>query len=180
MNRPTDPAAHRTREQFPQEADHAGGAGDFEALARDTIVVRSLDEVDLGAVMRIDSRITGRDRGAYLRRKAAEALEESGVRVSLVAEQDRRVVGFVMARVDLGEFGQTAAAAVLDTLGVDPAAQGQHVGRALVSQLLANLAALRVESVRTELAWDDFGLARFLAQCGFVPAQRLALSRPIG
>ncbi len=85
-----------------------------------------------------------------------------------------------MARVDIGEFGHTATAAVLDTLGVDPAAQGHHVGRALISQLLANLAALRVESVTTELAWDDFGLARFLAQCGFVPAQRLALSRPIG
>ena len=50
------------------------------------------------------------------------------------------------------------------------------VGHALMSQLLTNLDALRVECVRTEVDWHYFQLNRFLADCGFVPAQRMALS----
>ena len=46
----------------------------------------------------------------------------------------------------------------------------------LLSQLLANLASLRVDTVRTEVQWDAFELNGFLAACGFKPSQRLAFS----
>ncbi|MCP3974487.1 MAG: GNAT family N-acetyltransferase, partial [bacterium] len=42
---------------------------------------------------------------------------------------------------------------------------------------LTNLAYLRVDTVRTEVEWSDFGLNRFLHRCGFGMAQRLAFSR---
>lgn len=160
-----------------EEHDYSKPSGDdFDALARDLVPIRSLTEADLEQIIRIDGRITGRDRSAYLRRKADQVLRQSGIRVSLVAERDDRLVGFIMAKVDYGEFGQTDTVAVIDTIGVDPSEQAHNVGRALVSQLLRNLASLRVETVRTEVQWRDFGLNRFLAQCGFVPAQRLAFS----
>ncbi|MDJ0955605.1 MAG: GNAT family N-acetyltransferase [Arenicellales bacterium] len=152
---------------------------DFDALSRDLVPVRSLIETDLDQIIRIDRRITNRDRSAYLQRKTDEALQETGVRISLVAEKDERVVGFIMAKVDYGEFGQTDTVAVIDTIGVDPLEQSHNVGRALVSQLLRNLASLRVDTVRTEVRWQDFGLNRFLAQCGFNLSQRVALSLDI-
>ena len=68
-----------------------------------------------------------------------EALHESDVRVSLVAEQDGRPVGFIMARVDFGEFGRFEPTAVMDTIGVDPDYRDRGIGRALLSQLLINL-----------------------------------------
>lgn len=141
--------------------------------------MRSLNAADFDAVVRIDRHSSGQDRSAYYRRKFDEALGESGVRVSVVAEQDGIVAGFLMARVDFGEFGRAATAAVIDTIGVDPAASGKHVGRALVSQLLANLTSLHVESVRTEVEWNRFDLLRFLDRCGFRPGQQLSLSRPL-
>ena len=141
--------------------------------------MRSLTAADFDAVVRIDRRSTGHDRSAYYRRKFDEALGESGVRVSVVAEQDGMVAGFLMARVDFGEFGRAATAAVIDTIGVDAAASGKHVGRALVSQPLANLTSLHVESVRTEVEWNRFDLLRFLDRCGFRPGQQLSLSRPL-
>lgn len=158
-------------------SDPAGD--DFEALSRDRVPIRSLRADDLAAMVAIDRRITGRDRSAYYRRKAAEVLEESGVRVSLVAELDGRVVGFIMARVDFGEFGQTEPEGVMDTIAIDPAYAHRKVGSALVSQLMANLGSLRVERVRTELAWDNFGLLSFLRRCGFKPSRRLSFVRPI-
>jgi len=150
-----------------------------ETLARDEVLVRSLQASDLGRVVRIDERITGRNRLAYYERKFSEALRESGVRISLVAETDGLVTGFVMARVDYGEFGQAEATATIDTIGVDPTASGARIGQALVSQLLVNLGALRVETVRTEVRWRDLELLGFLNRCGFAPAQRLSFSMDI-
>ena len=169
-----------TRADEPAEIDYSHASGDdFEALSRDKVPVRSMAEGDLDALIAIDRRITGRDRRAYYEQKLAETLDETGVRVSLVAELDGRPVGFIMARVDFGEFGRTEPEAVIDTIGVDPASTHQNVGTAMMSQLMVNLMALQVERVRTEVVWNDHPLLSFLDRCGFRPAQRLALKRMI-
>lgn len=135
--------------------------------------IRSLDATDVDAIRRIDRHFSGRDRSDYLEQKIDEALKQSGIRVSLVAEADGLVVGFIMARLDYGEFGLTATTALIDTIGVDPGSRG--AGSALLGQLFANLGSLRVDGVRTLLRWDDVDMIRFLAKSGFQPAPRLAL-----
>jgi len=159
----------------PEEVDYSLPAPpEVGELARDRIPVRSMREADLKALVAIDRRITGRDRSAYFERKLAEAMHESDVRVSLVAEIDGRAVGFIMARVDLGEFGRIEPAAVMDTIGVDPDFAGRGVGRALLSQLLANFTTLRVDKVLTEVDWGDRELMAYLDRCGFKPSARLS------
>ena len=148
-------------------------APDFGPLARDRIPIRSMLDSDLRSLIAIDQRITGRDRSAYFASKLAEALHESDVRVSLIAERDGGAVGFIMARVDFGEFGHLEPTAVMDTIGVDPDYRGQGIGRALLSQLLMNLMTLRVEQIRTEIDWHDRELLGFLDHCGFHPSQQL-------
>ncbi|MBI5321212.1 GNAT family N-acetyltransferase [Bradyrhizobium sp.] len=154
-------------------------AADFGPLARDRIPVRSMAVSDLAALVAIDRRITGHERRAYFERKLADALKGSDVRVSLVAELDGVPVGFIMARVDLGEFGRVDATAVLDTIGVDPDYRNRGVGHALISQLLMNLATLRVENVRTEVDWEDRELLAYLDSCGFRPSQQLCFDRSL-
>jgi predicted N-acetyltransferase YhbS len=164
--------------EAPQELDFSQASGDdFESLARDRIPVRSMREGDLDAIAAIDRHLSGRDRRDYLAQKLDEALNHSDVRVSLVAELDGMIVGFVMARVDLGAYGEVAPVGVLDTLGVDPGFSGQSVGRALVSQLAVNLNGLRVERMRSVIAWNDTALIGFLDALGFAPAPRLSLAR---
>ena len=147
--------------------------------AAEEISVRSMTEQDLPAIVRLDRKITGRDRTPYYARKAAEVLRESGVRVSLVAELDRQFAGFVMARVDFGEFGRTEPTAILDTIGVAPAFGQRGVGGALLAQLLRNLGSLRVERVVTQAPWNQFDLLQFLASAGFDRSQRLSFEKPI-
>lgn len=146
----------------------------------DDHLVRSMTERDLPGVIRCDKKITGRDRTAYYARKAAEALRQSAVRVSLVAEVQGQLAGFLMARVDFGEFGRTEPTAVLDTIGVDPGQSRQGIGLALVQQLLLNLGTLRAEQVVTEVPWNDFGFLAFVERSGFGSSQRLALEKPLG
>ena len=149
---------------------------DFEALSRDAIPIRSMTAGDLAALVRIDRRLTGRDRTPYFERRLGEALQESGICVSLVAELDGDFVGYIMARVDYGEFGHTEPEAVMDIIGVDPGYAHHHVGHALVSQLLANLGAPRSDRVRTVVDWDQPDLLAFLDGCGFRPSPRLSFT----
>ena len=160
--------------------DFSGSEGDdYEALSRDRLPVRSLREDDLDAIVRIDRKLTGRDRHDYFVAKLAEVMSETGVRVSLVAEVDGRPAGYVMARVDYGEFGRAEPGAVIDTIGVDPGFGHHGVGTALLSQLLANLDSLHVERVHTKVGWNNYPLLGFLERNGFAPAQQLVLSKAI-
>lgn len=154
-------------------------ANDHERLARDRADVRSMTPADLDAIVRIDHTITGRDRRDYMAARLAEAMDDTSVRVSLTARCDGTVVGSLMSRADLGDFGRPEPVAVLDTIGVDPDYARRGVGRALVSQLFANLGALRVERVETVVPLRDLALLGFLYAAGFVPAQRLSFTRSL-
>jgi ribosomal protein S18 acetylase RimI-like enzyme len=150
-----------------------------EQPARDRAEVASLQTEDLEALVRVDAKLTGCERRAYMMRKLDEALLDSGVRVSLTARLDGLVAGFLMARLDFGDMGHAQPTAVIDTIGVDPGFSGQGIGKALISQLLVNLRALQVERVETTLAQSDLGLLGFLYRCGFAPSERIALEKCI-
>lgn len=158
---------------------HGPGGNDYDTLSRDRVSIRALQEADLAAVVRIDKQFSGQDRSAYYRSKFKEMLVESGIRVSLVAERKDLVAGFIMARLDYGEFGKPIQTAVIDTLGVHPAEKGTGVGQALLSQLVNLLSTLQVESLRTQVQWQQHGLHSFLQGCGFAPSQRLVLTKQI-
>jgi ribosomal protein S18 acetylase RimI-like enzyme len=175
-----DPAGAED-EDAPREISYGGRQGnDFERLARDTADVRAMEPGDLADIMRIDRGITGRDRLDYMKHKLSEAMHGSAIRVSLTARLDGVVAGFLMAGVDLGDFGRTEPVAVLDTIGVDPGYAHRGVGHALLSQLFANLGALRIERVETVVAPHDLKLLWFLYGVGFGPSARLPFVRRLG
>ena len=163
-----------------QELDFSDPDSDASnALSRDRVPVRSMKETDLGRIVKMDAGHTGTERPDYYARKLREMMQQSGVRVSLVAEQDDHQVGFIMARVDYGEFGRTTAEAVLDTIGVDAGYRSQGVGQVLMARLMSNLDALGVDRVRTEVNWNDTALIDYFGAAGFAPAQRISLTRTL-
>jgi ribosomal protein S18 acetylase RimI-like enzyme len=165
-------------EEPAREINYSGRTLDaFEHLARDDTDVRAMDPVDLDDIVRIDRSITGQDRRDYMRHKVTEALHGSAIRVSLTARRDGIVAGFVMARVDFGDFGRAEPVAVLDTIGVDADYTERGIGHALLSQLFVNLGALCVEQVETEVAASDLTLLRFFYGVGFGPSQQLLFAR---
>ncbi|HET7524928.1 MAG TPA: GNAT family N-acetyltransferase [Burkholderiaceae bacterium] len=153
-------------------------SNDFERQARGHADVRAMTPDDLAEIVRIDRAITGRDRSGYIGRRLMETISDSAIRVSLAARLDGAVVGYLMARVDWGDFGRVDPVAVIDTIGVDPEyAARRGVGRAMLRQLFANLDALHVERVETLISCHDLPTAGFFTGNGFEPAQRLALVR---
>jgi ribosomal protein S18 acetylase RimI-like enzyme len=154
-------------------------APDLAPQARDAYDVRVLQEGDIEGVARIDRRHTGRDRREYLRRALREALADSAVRVSLAAHVDGGVAGFLMARMDYGDFGRAEPVAVIDTVGVDPLRARQGIGQALLSQLLLNLGAIGVERAETVVAPGNLELLGFFCRAGFSPSERLSFLKQL-
>lgn len=162
------------------ETDYgAPEANDHERTERRHCDVRAMRSDDLPRILRIDREITGRDRSAYIEGKLGEAMADSAIRVSLTAQLDGAIVGFLMARADLGDFGRAEPVAVLDTIGVDPAYGRRGVGHALVSQLFANLDALQIDGLETVVQPVDLSLLGFLLDTGFVRSRRLSFVRAV-
>ncbi len=177
---PTSPPTKSPRAAAGAEVNYSSASGDdFAALSHDRVPIRSMTRGDLAGMLTIDRRITGRDRTPYFKRKVAEAMDESGIQVSLVAEISGEIGGFIMARVEFGEFGSLEPEAVIDTIGVAASHSHKGVGSALISQLMTNLVGLRIERVRTEVDWNHFGLLSFLDRVGFRPYRRLTLRRGV-
>ncbi len=101
----------------------------------------------------------------------------SALRVSLAARFDGAIVGFLMARADLGDFGRTEPVAVVDTIGIDPEYAHRGCGHALLERLFANLSALQVERVETVVKLADLPLLGFFQSAGFNASQRLPFVR---
>lgn len=156
-----------------EHSEHPG------TLETDTILVRTMREDDLEAVVSIDAAATGRRRPRYFELMLQRAVKQAGLQISLVAEMEGRVAGFLIGSLYYGEYGVIEPSASIDAIGVHPRFRGRRAGKALMRQLRLNLGALHIKVLRTEVAWDDFELAAFFRSEGFAPAGRLCLECPL-
>ena len=149
-----------------------------EDLQSETIVIRTMNESDLEAVVRIDAERSGRRRPRYFELMLQRALKFAGLQVSLIAVVDGAVAGYLIGSLYYGEYGITEPSASIDAIGVATHRRRQGVGHALLRQFRTNVGAIGATTIRTEVDWDDFDLLPFFHGEGFAPSRRLCLELP--
>jgi len=138
--------------------------------------IRSLRQDDFDAVVAIDEKVFQHSRSEYFQDKFARALDEKNQSViSLVAEVEGRVSGFVMCELFGGEYGILETEATLDTIGIHPDYQLKGVGRQLMDELTAHLKKTGVIKLSSLAGWNDFQLVRFFSATGFKPSETINL-----
>ena len=138
--------------------------------------VRLLNQKDFKAVVIIDEKVFGHARPEYYETKFARALDEKNrIPLSLVAEVEGKVVGFLMCELFVGEYGIPVTTATLDTIGIDPDFQGQGIARQLMNELIGHLRKAGVKKINTLTDWNDWQLIRFFSASGFGPAKTINL-----
>lgn len=145
----------------------------------ESIVVRNLEHTDLPDVVKIDAEAGGRRRPEYFELMLMRALNFAGLQMSLVAELNGGVVGYLIVSLYYGEYGIAEPTASVDAIGVAGDARRSGVAHALMRQFRSNAAAIGVSVVRTEVEWDDFDLLAFFRGEEFAPARRVCLERKV-
>ncbi len=140
--------------------------------------IRPFRKEDLGAIVGIDAKIMGDRRGEYWERKL-ERVNLKASQVSLVAEVQGTVVGFILGDISGWEFGVPDTIGWIDTIGVDPAYQKKGVATALASQAIKNLKALGVKAIYTLVSWNDWDLLQFFRGIGFTRGDMINLELKI-
>jgi len=141
--------------------------------------VRALTAKDFDAVVALDQRITGHQRRDYFAKRLQAAVRNPKDHLQLAAEGPAGLVGFLLARVAGGEFGRPQPAAVLETVGVDPAAQHRGVGQSLLQGLEDLMRHKNIPELVTDVEWTNHAMLRFLAGGGFALAPRQIVECPV-
>ena len=140
--------------------------------------VRPLDELDIGSVVRIDERITGRYRPDFWEQRIMYYLRRDP-ESSQVVEIDGSVVGFMLGDVRAGEFGLEEPSGWIERFGIDPDHRGKDLGKRLFEALVAHFREAGVTTLRTLVDDRDPGVAGFLNALGFGASPLRALEMPL-
>lgn len=137
-------------------------------MTQTALNIRSLSELDLDDIVRIVEKTRDlyqpdlwEDRVTYYLRRDPEG--------SVVAEDDGKVVGFMLGDVRVGEFGIEEPTGWIEVIGVDPDAAGRGIGRALGDAMLERFKARGVRRVRTMVDASMPEVERFFTALGFEP-----------
>ncbi len=145
-----------------------------------TLKIRLLEVADFDAVVRIDEKILNVSRREYFRVKFETCVQSADhLPISLVAEEDGKVVGFVLGVLFIGEYGISRDTATLDTIAVDPAHQRKGIGKQLINEFLEHLRALGVRKASTLVDSNDPKMTRFFTENLFSPSKIINLERSL-
>jgi predicted N-acetyltransferase YhbS len=144
----------------------------------ENVKIRALKTEDLDAIVKIDEKVLGESRKDYWERKL-KLMNDKSSQISLVAEVEGEVVGFILGEVSGWEFGVPETIGWMDTIGVDPAYQKKGVATALAHELIKNLKAIGVRTIYTLVSWDDWDLLQFFHAMGFTRGDMINLELKI-
>jgi ribosomal protein S18 acetylase RimI-like enzyme len=147
-------------------------------MKESTIKTRLMKAEDFDAVVGIDGKVLEASRPEYYEMKFEKLFRSRDyLPVSLVAEEDGKVVGFVMGEIYMGEYGIFQEEATLDTIGVDPDYQHKGIGEQLINEFMDHLRKVGVQKINTLVAWNDSKLIHFFSANQFSPSKTINLER---
>jgi ribosomal protein S18 acetylase RimI-like enzyme len=144
----------------------------------ENVEIRALKAEDLDAIIKIDEMVLGESRKDYWERKLALKNNQSS-EISLVAEVEGEVVGFILGDVSGWEFGVPETIGWIDTIGVASAYQKKGVATALARELIRNLKSIGVRTIYTLVSWNDWDLLQFFHAMGFTRGDMINLELKI-
>lgn len=127
--------------------------------------IRRMARSDIDAVLAIDRKIEG-GRGLITYRDMVAVDPGGALDLSFVSEVDRKVVGFILARLSYTGV-PFIEVALIHALAVDPDYQKRGIAGRLVSALLSHCQAEGISRVRATVAERNTELRRFFERLGF-------------
>jgi len=148
-------------------------------MSRTTVTVRPVELSDQDAIVQIDEKLSGQTRKDYWQQR----LEIASLRppwMSLVAETDGRLVGFLFGWVGESEFGIARRTGWVDLIGVDLPYRGRGVAHALLRRFVDSGRELRaIERVATLIDLGQADVPEFFTRMGFHRGPMIHMEREV-
>ncbi len=142
-------------------------------------IIRPVRKEDYVQIAEIDKKTTGRDRLDYWRLRTEAALTESSV-ISLVAEVDGKIVGFILGYIGGWEYTAPENVGWINTIVVTPEYQRRGIGQMLLNEMVEYMKKSGIKSIYAFVYWRDFDLLRFFDSIGFEKGDMINLKLDIG
>jgi ribosomal protein S18 acetylase RimI-like enzyme len=130
-----------------------------------SLQIRRLEKEDADKISRIYAAITMKDVDPDFKRVVEDHARRDD-EACFVAENDGKVVGFMISYILTAGFGM-AKSAWIATLGVDPNCMGQGIGASLAEEIFKHYKAQGIENVYTSVRWDSTDMLSFFKTLGF-------------
>ncbi len=149
------------------------------------VKIRPLSLDNIKDIVRIEKRIEGKlgiineERMEYLKEATRYNIERSDPMMSLGAELDENIVGFIIGEIRIWEFGIGEKTGWIRILGVDPDFQRRGIGRKLGEALLEHLERRGIKRVRTMAEWYTGDLISFFKSLGFNMLNMIPLEKEL-
>ena len=149
------------------------------------VKIRPLSLDNIKDIVRIEKRIEGKlgiineERMEYLKEATKYNIERSDPMMSLGAELDENIVGFIIGEIRIWEFGIGEKTGWIRILGVDPDFQRRGIGRKLGEALLEHFERRGIKRVRTMAEWYTGDLISFFKSLGFNMLNMIPLEKEL-
>lgn len=131
----------------------------------DNLTIREMSVEDAEVVNRIYKSIVKTPTDINFRRISEEQSQGRGA-VSLVAEHEGKVVGYMISYILSGGFGIDKGAWIA-MLGVDPKHMGQGIGKSLAKEIFRFYKEKGIKNIFTSVRWDSTDLLSFFKAMDF-------------
>jgi len=137
------------------------------------VKIKPLTKDDISDILKIEERIEeelgikNKERTEYLKETAIYNIEHGDPMLSIGAEVDGNLVGFMIGELRLWEFGRGEKIGWIRILGVDPEFRGRGIGRKLAETLFEHFKRRGIKRVRTMVDWYAGELISYFRSLGF-------------
>ena len=129
------------------------------------IQVRRIKQEDAASIDRIYAAIIQKSQEIDFRKIIEEQADSKGI-VSLVAELDNQVVGFMICYTILAGFGIDKSAWI-SMLGVDPKHMGKGIGKKLAQAMFEICKEKGIKNIYTSVPWDSTDMLSYFKTLDF-------------
>jgi ribosomal protein S18 acetylase RimI-like enzyme len=150
-----------------------------------SVTIRPLTLADIPDLLDVEGRIEQElvvksdERMEYLKETAKYNIEHSDPMLSLGAEVDGKLVGFMIGEMRLWEFGKGEKTGWVRILGVDSDFRRRGVGKKLGDTLLEHFKRRGIKRVRTMVEWYTGDLILYFKSFGFNMLNMIPLEKEL-
>jgi ribosomal protein S18 acetylase RimI-like enzyme len=141
-------------------------------------IIREIRLEDAQAIENIRAAISPQDANVDFLKLVKQQASDGNGAASLVAELNKKVVGYMISTTLYAGFGIRKSAWIM-AIGVHPDYMGQGIGLALANRVCDIYRDKQVESIYSSVMWDSIDVLSFFKKLGFKRSEFINLKKDL-